>query len=334
MRDSCLLDIPGSTLYFSGCEVTIFERIDFMGFGEGKIWYDGNMVEWKDATCHIMSHVVHYGSSVFEGMRCYETDNGAGIFRLNEHMSRLYDSAKIYRMPLPYSQKEFENAVIETVKTNNLKSCYIRPVAFRGVGSIGLNPVECPTHCAVAAWSWGKYLGEEAMEKGVSVRVASWNRAAPNTFPAMAKAGGNYLNSQLIKLEAVLDGYAEGIALDSFGFISEGAGENIFLIRNGVIYTPPSSSAILPGITRHCIFTIARDLGYRIEQHTLPRESLYIADEVFFTGTAAEVAPVTKIDNIEIGNGKRGPITEKIQSEFYRIIEGKTPDRHGWFTYI
>jgi branched-chain amino acid aminotransferase len=305
-----------------------------MGFGEGKIWYDGSMVEWQDATCHIMSHVVHYGSSVFEGMRCYDTREGPGIFRLNDHMRRFFDSAKIYRMPMPYSQKDLEQAVIDTVKVNNLKSCYIRPVAFRGIGSIGLNPVECPTHCAVAAWSWGKYLGEEAMEKGVSVRVSSWNRAAPNTFPTKAKAGGNYLNSQLVKLEAVMDGYAEGIALDSFGFISEGAGENIFLIRDGVIYTPSSSSAILPGITRDCIFSIAQDLGYRLEEQTLTRESLYIADEIFFTGTAAEVAPVTKVDNMEIGDGKRGPVTERIQSEFYSIIEGRTPDRHGWFTYL
>lgn len=305
-----------------------------MTFGQGKIWYDGKMVDWADATCHIMSHVIHYGSSVFEGIRCYETPQGPAIFRLQDHMKRLYDSAKIYRMEIPYTRQQFEQAVIDTVAVNKLKSCYIRPIAFRGLGTMGVSPLSCPVVCAVAVWSWGKYLGEEAMEQGVSVRVSSWRRAAPDTFPTLAKAGGNYLNSQLVKIEAVDSGFEEGIALDYFGFVSEGSGENIFLVRNGVIYTPPSSSSILPGITRHCVFMLARDMGIRIHQQVVPRETLYVADEVFFSGTAAEITPVTKIDNIVIGSGRRGPVTEKIQSEFFGIVEGRAPDRHGWFTPV
>lgn len=305
-----------------------------MSFGQGKIWYDGKFVEWKDATCHILSHVVHYGSSTFEGIRCYETQSGPAIFRMKDHVDRLYDSCKIYRMGVPFTREEFSQAIIDTVKVNNLKSCYIRPFVFRGLGTMGVNPMTCPVNCAIAAWSWGKYLGEDAMENGVSVRISSWNRAAPNTFPTLAKAGGNYLNSQLIKMEALQDGFDEGIALDTYGFVSEGSGENVFLVRNGVIYTPPSSSSILPGITRHCVFTLARDMGIRICQQVIPREALYIADEVFFSGTAAEITPVSKIDNIEIGNGKRGPITEKIQSMFFRIIEGRDEDTHGWFTPV
>jgi branched-chain amino acid aminotransferase len=303
-----------------------------MTFGQGKIWMDGKFVEWADATIHVLSHVIHYGSSVFEGIRCYETPQGPAVFRLDDHMRRLYDSAKIYRMDIPFARAEFEQAVLATVKINNLRSCYIRPIAFRGLGTMGVNPLTCPVNCAVAAWIWGKYLGEEAMEKGVSVRVSSWHRAAPNTFPTLSKAGGNYLNSQLVKMEAVDTGFDEGIALDHYGFVSEGSGENIFMVRNGVIYTPPSSSSILPGITRHCVFTLARDFGMRIHQQVIPREALYIADEVFFSGTAAEITPVTRIDGIAIGDGRRGAITEKIQSEFFALVEGRIPDRHGWFT--
>lgn len=305
-----------------------------MTFGTGKLWYDGKLVEWENATCHILSHVIHYGSAFFEGIRCYETKQGPAIFRLQDHVNRLYDSAKIYRLDIPYSKDAFCEAIIETVKANNLKSCYIRPFVFRGLGTMGVYPQDCPVHCAVAAWSWGKYLGEEAMVDGVSVRVSSWQRPAPNTFPTMAKAAGNYLNSQLIKVEAINDGFDEGIALDHYGFVSEGSGENVFIVRGGVIYTPPSSSSILPGITRHCVFALARDDDIRIHQQVIPREALYVADEVFFSGTAAEITPVTKIDNIQIGDGKRGPITERIQSEFFRIVEGETPDRHEWFTPV
>jgi len=305
-----------------------------MTFGQGKIWCDGKFVEWADATCHVLSHVIHYGSSVFEGLRCYETKQGAAVFRLRDHVNRLYDSAKIYRMEIPYTKKEFEEAILETVRVNSLKSCYIRPFVFRGLGSMGVNPLQCPVKCVIAAWLWGKYLGEESIEKGVSVRISSWHRPAPNTFPALAKAGGNYLNSQLIKVEAVNDGFDEGIALDHYGFVSEGSGENVFLVRNGVIYTPPSSSSILPGITRHCVFTLARTFGIRIHQQVIPREALYVADEVFFSGTAAEITPVTRIDNIVIGDGRIGPITRRVQSAFFEIVEGKVPDTHGWFTPV
>jgi len=305
-----------------------------MTFGQGRIWYDGKMVEWADATCHVLSHVVHYGTSFFEGIRCYGLPGGPAVFRLKDHVDRLYDSCKIYRCGIPYSKEELSQAILDTVRVNKLDSCYIRPIVFRGYGSMGVNPLKCPVHCVIAAWNWGKYLGEEAMEQGVSVRISSWRRAAPDTFPTLAKAGGNYLNSQLIKVEALQDGFDEGIALDHYGFVSEGSGENIFIVRNGVIYTPPSSSSILPGITRHCVFTLARDLNMRIHQQVIPREALYIADEVFFSGTAAEITPVTKIDNIAIGAGKRGPITEKIQSQFFAIVEGRAEDSHGWFTPV
>ncbi|MBT3294415.1 MAG: branched-chain amino acid transaminase [Verrucomicrobia bacterium] len=305
-----------------------------MAFGEGKIWVDGKLVDWADATCHVMSHALHYGSSIFEGIRCYDTGAGTVIFRLGDHMRRLYESAKIYRMDIPFEQAALEQAVIDTVRENGLSSCYIRPLAFRGLGEMGVNPQKCPVNVVIAAWSWGKYLGEAAMEDGVSVRVSSWRRPAPDTFPTLAKAGGNYLNSQLIKMEATNDGFDEGIALDYQGFVSEGSGENIFLVRNGAIYTPPTSSSILPGITRHCVVTLAREMGIPMRQQVIPREALYVADEVFFSGTAAEITPVSKIDNIVIGEGRRGPVTERIQSAFFDIVEGRTPDTHDWFTPV
>lgn len=295
---------------------------------------DGALVDWEDAKIHVMSHVIHYGSGVFEGIRCYETKQGSAVFRMREHIRRLFDSAKIYRMAIPYSLEQLEEAVLETVRANNLKSCYVRPLVYRGLGQLGVNPLTCPVNCMIAVWSWGKYLGEAAMKNGVSVRISSWNRPAPNTHPTLAKACGNYLNSQLMKLEALDTGFDEAIALDHSGFVSEGSGENIFIVRNGVIYTPPSSSSILPGITRHCVFTLARDLNIRIQQQVIPREGLYIADEVFFSGTAAEITPVSKIDNIVIGSGSRGPITTKIQSAFFDVIEGRTADKHGWFSAV
>ncbi|MBM4142361.1 MAG: branched-chain amino acid transaminase [Lentisphaerae bacterium] len=305
-----------------------------MAFGEGKIWYDGRFVDWADATCHVMSHALHYGSSVFEGIRCYARPAGPAVFRLDDHLRRLYDSAKIYRMEIPFGLAQLRQAVLDTVRVNGLSSCYIRPLAFRGMKAMGVNPLTCPVKCVIAAWDWGKYLGEDSMVDGVSVRVSSWRRAAPDTFPALAKAGGNYLNSQLIKIEATQDGFDEGIALDHYGFVSEGSGENIFMVRNGVIYTPPSSSSILPGVTRHCVFTLAREMGVRIHQQVIPREALYIADEVFFSGTAAEITPVTRIDNIAIGDGRRGPVTERIQGAFFEIVEGGAEDRHNWFTPV
>ncbi len=305
-----------------------------MTFGQGKIWYDGKFVDWNDANIHILAHVIHYGSSIFESLRCYDGEKGSAIFRLDAHIERMYDSAKIYRMEIPFTKEEFTRAVIETVKINKLKECYVRPFLFRGYGNMGLNPMGNPVNCAIAAWDWGAYLGEEALEKGASVCVTSWRRPAPNTFPALAKAGGNYLNSQLIIMDAIEAGYEEGIALDYFGRVSEGSGENIFIVRHGVIYTPPTSASILAGITRHSVFVIARDLGIRIEQHDIPREGLYIADEVFFTGTAAEITPITNIDHIKVGDGKRGPITRKIQDAFYDIVKQKSEDKNGWLTYV
>ncbi len=305
-----------------------------MGFGEGKIWLDGKFVDWKDATTHILSHVIHYGSSIFESARCYETKKGIAIFRIDAHIERLYDSAKIYRMEIPYTREEFRKAIIDTVKINKYKECYIRPFVFRGYGPMGVNPLKNPLCCAIAVWDWGAYLGEGVLEKGVSVQVSSWNRFAPNTMPALAKAGGNYLNSQLITMEAKMNGFDEGIALDAYGYVSEGSGENIFVVRHDVVYTPPTSASILAGITRHTVFVLARDLGIRIEKHMIPRESLYIADEIFFSGTAAEITPVTKVDNIVVNKGTRGPITKRIQNEFFGILRGEKEDKHKWLTYI
>jgi len=274
-------------------------------FGNGKILFDGKLVDWKKANIHVLSHVIHYGSSVFEGIRCYNTKTGPAVFRLDAHIDLLYDSAKIYRMEIPFSKKQFQDAVLKVVKVNKLKACYIRPFVFRGYGAMGLYPLKNPLRCAVAAWAWDAYLGADSATKGISVRISSWQRPAPNTFPTLSKAGGNYLNSQLIKMEAVQDGFDEGIALDHYGDVSEGSGENVFIVKNGVIFTPPSSSSILAGITRHSVFVLARELGIEIRQQVLPREGLYIADEVFLTGTATEIVPVSKIDNIVIGNGKR-----------------------------
>jgi branched-chain amino acid aminotransferase len=305
-----------------------------MTWGKGKIWFDGKLIPWQDAKIHVLAHVIHYGSSVFESMRVYNTAKGPAIFRNDAHIDRLYDSAKIYRMKIPFTKEQFAKAVVSVVKENGLKTCYIRPVVFRGYGTLGVNPLKNPVNCVIAAWEWGAYLGKDAHEKGVSVRVSSWRRAAPSTFPSLAKAGGNYLNSQLINMEAVDDGYSEGIALDTNGFVSEGSGENIFMVRNGVLYTPPTTSSILAGITRHTIFVIARELKLRVEQHTIPREALYIADEVFFTGTAAEITPVSMIDNIAIGNGKRGTITALIQKTYIDIVTAKKKDTHHWLTFV
>lgn len=292
------------------------------------------MVDWKDATIHVMSHVIHYGSAVFEGIRCYDTAKGPAIFRLKEHTRRLFDSAKIYRMEIPFSQDVINKATVETVRINDLSSAYIRPIAFRGYDSLGVDPVDCPTEVVIATMNWGKYLGDEAINDGVDVRVASWTRMGPNTFPAMAKCGANYMNSQLIKLEAKADGYIEGIALDASGYVSEGSGENIFVIRDGVISTPPLGASVLPGITRNTVITLARDLGYEVVETLVPREMLYIADEVFFTGTAAEVSPIRSIDRIPIGSGTRGPITRELQERFFTMLETGDDFGNGWMTFI
>ncbi len=297
------------------------------------IWFNGELVEWDKATIHVLSHVVHYGSSVFEGVRCYETPRGPAIFRLRDHTRRLFNSAKIYRMELPYGEAEINRASHELIAANKLRSAYLRPIAFRGFGSLGVDPRGCPVDVAIAAMNWGKYLGDEALEQGVDVGVSSWTRIAPNTLPAMAKAAANYMNSQLIKLEAVQHGYSEGIALDVDGYISEGSGENLFLVNNGRLVTPPLSASVLPGITRDCILTLAREKGIPIVEERIPREALYLADELFFTGTAAEVTPIRSVDGIQIGIGKRGPVTERLQQAFFGVISGEAEDRWGWLDY-
>ncbi len=299
-----------------------------------KIWMNGRFVDFEDATIHVLSHVVHYGSGVFEGIRCYETADGPAIFRLSDHIRRLYDSCHVYRMEIPIPREKFEEACLETIRVNGLSGCYIRPLVYRGLGAAGLFPEKSPIETMIAAWAWGAYLGKEALEQGVDVRVSSWNRMAPNTFPAMAKATANYLNSQLIRVEASLDGYAEGIALDVDGYVSEGSGENIFVIRDGTIYTPPLGASILPGITRDSVVKVAAELGYQVEQLRLPREMLYLADEVFFTGTAAEITPIRSIDRMKVGEGVRGPITAEIQELFFKHLSGEVEDRHDWLTYV
>ncbi|MBN2030261.1 branched-chain amino acid transaminase [bacterium] len=306
-----------------------------MAFDENsKIWKNGEFINWKDATVHVASHVIHYGSSVFEGARCYKTKKGSAIFRITDHNQRLLNSAKIYRMEIPYSLEELNEACREVVRVNGYEEAYLRPIAYRGYGTLGVDPTSCPVEVAILTWKWGTYLGVEALENGVDVKIATWNRFAPNTMPTLAKAGANYMNSQLIKLEAKTDGYSEGIALTNRGTISEGSGENLFVISKGKIITPPSVDAILPGITRDSAIQIAHELGYEVIEQTIPREMLYIADELFFTGTAAEVTPVRSVDRIQIGKGKRGPITEKIQKRFFDILSGETEDQYGWLDYI
>jgi len=297
-----------------------------------KVWVNGRLVDFKDAKIHAFAHVFHYGTAMFEGARVYKTRNGSAAFRIEEHIKRLYDSCKVYRMEIPYSREEFQAAIFETIRANGFEDCYIRPVVYRGVGALGVNPFKSPIEVMIAVWQWGKYLGDEAIENGVDVCVSSWNRMAPNTFPAMAKATGNYLNSQLIKMEAITNGYTEGIALDSAGRISEGSGENIFLVYGGRILTPPLAGTILPGITRDSIMTIARDCGFVVVEQQIAREMLYVADEAFFTGTAAEVTPIRSVDRIPVGSGRRGPVTERLQKEFFALTNGESEDRYGWLT--
>lgn len=305
-----------------------------MSFGSGKIWMNGKLVDWADATIHVASHVVHYGSCVFEGARCYETPQGPACFRLDAHVRRLFDSAKIYRMDYGVSQPSFEQSVFDTIRANSLKACYIRPIIYRGYNSLGVNPLPCPVDAAIIVWQWGAYLGADAAENGVDVCVSSWARVAPNTFPAMAKSGANYASSALIKMEALAGNYAEAIALDTQGFVSEGSGQNVFVVRDGVIYTPPLAAAVLPGITRDSVMTIARDLGYRVREQMLPREMLYIADEVFFVGTAVEVVAVRSVDKIAVGSGRKGPVTAALEARFFDIVNGRVPDKYGWLQYL
>jgi branched-chain amino acid aminotransferase len=298
------------------------------------IWHNGELIEWDKATIHIMSHVVHYGSSLFEGIRCYKTPGGPAVFRLNEHIRRFFDSCHIYRMKLAYTQEDIVAACRDLVATNEFQECYLRPIAFRGYGTFGVNPFPAPIDVYVATWAWGKYLGEEALEEGVDVCVSSWTRLAPNTFPAMAKSGANYMNSQLMKMEAITNGYVEGIALDANGYVSEGSGENLFLVRDGAVLTPPMHASILPGITRDTVIQLCRDLGIPIAEQNIPREMLYVADEVFLTGTAAEITPVRSIDRITIGAGRRGPVAKQLQEAFFAVVSGSVADRHGWLTPV
>lgn len=299
-----------------------------------KIWHNGRFIDWDDAKIHVLAHVVNYGTSVFEGIRCYSTPSGPAVFRLREHIRRMIDSAKIYRMDLGYSVDELSEAMVELVRLNKLQACYIRPIALRGYGDVGVYAGKNPVEVYVACWEWGKYLGEEALAQGVDVCVSSWTRLAPNTMPTLAKAGANYMNSQLIKMEAIANGYSEGIALDANGYVSEGSGENIFVVRDGKILTPPLGASVLPGITRDSVLKLAEEIGIPVVETLVPREMLYIADEVFFSGTAAEITPIRSIDKIKIGQGKRGPVAEKLQKEFFAIIDGTKPDRHGWLTPV
>ncbi len=296
-----------------------------------KIWHNGNLIPWEQATIHVMSHVIHYGSSVFEGIRCYAQPQGSAVFRLPEHMQRLLDSAKIYRMEVPFSLEELCAGVVELIETNGVAPCYIRPIILRGYGEIGVSPKGSPIEVYMANFPWGKYL---VAHGGADVCISSWNRLAPNTMPALAKAGANYMSSQLIRMEAEVNGYQEGIALDVNGLVSEGSGENIFVVRNGVLFTPPLANSALSGITRDSVLTLARHLGLAVTEQPIPRELLYIADEVFFTGTAAEVQPIRSIDRIIIGEGKPGEITRKLADEFYGIANGLKPDKFGWLTPV
>jgi branched-chain amino acid aminotransferase len=297
------------------------------------IWHNGKLIPWDEAQIHVMSHVVNYGSSVFEGIRCYKLASGPAIFRASEHIQRLLDSAKIYRIDVDFTREEIIAGMVDLVSRNGVSPCYIRPIVLRGYGEAGVNPFNSPTEVFICNYPWGKYLGSDA-EQGVDICISSWTRIAPNTLPAMAKSGANYMNSQLIKMEAIVNGYAEGIALDANGYVSEGSGENVFVVRNGVIQTAPLGNSVLPGITRDSVLTIARDLGIPVVEQSLPRELLYIADEVFFSGTAAEITPIRSVDKISVGKGTIGPITKKIQKEFYGTITGEKPDRFHWLTPV
>lgn len=298
-----------------------------------KIWHNGSIKHWAEATTHVMAHAIHYGSSVFEGIRCYDTPKGPAIFRLQEHLKRLFASAHIYDMPMPYDQATLTQACKDVIRANNFGKCYLRPVAFRGLGGFGLS-ADCPTDVAVAAWQMGEYLGHAVTETGIDAMVSSWNRAAPNTLPMGAKAGGNYLSGQLIAREARRLGFGEGIALASTGLLSEGAGENLFLVFDGKLHTTPVSAAILNGITRNTVITLARNLGIEVIEQDLPREHLYLCDELFMCGTAAEITPIRSVDGKKIGKGEPGPVTKRVKDQFFGLFKGTTPDAHGWLEYL
>jgi len=296
------------------------------------IWHDGSLIPWDEATVHVSAHALNYGSSVFEGIRAYPFPQGPAILCLEEHLDRLWASCKVYRMEIPYTRDVVRQAILDTIRANGHPECYIRPIVFRGWGTFSLDGRSCPTHVSIITVYMGKYLGDGALENGVDVGVSSWHRMAPNTLPAAAKIGGQYINSQLIVMEAVERGYTEGIALDVFGYVSEGSGENIFVARNGRLHTPPLSGSILDGITRRCVLALAGEMGLEVREELIPREMLYVADEIFFCGTAAEITPVRSVDGIVVGSGKRGPITAQLQKSYFDIVEGRADDRHGWLT--
>jgi branched-chain amino acid aminotransferase len=302
--------------------------------GNGKIWMNGKLIDWKDATIHVASHVVHYGTGVFEGIRAYDSARGTNVFRLDAHMRRLYDSCRVYRMEVPYTYDTLNDAVLETIRENGFKSCYIRPLVYRGYSQLGVDPLPCPVDVAIIVWEWDAILGGGALENGVDVAVSSWTRIAPNTFPAMAKATANYANSGLIKMQATVDGYDEGIALDESGVLSEGSGQNLFVVRDNVIYTPSLACSVLQGITRDTVVTLAGDLGFEVREQALPREFLYLADEIFFCGTAVEITPVRSVDKIAVGKGRRGPVTQALQERFFGIIRADLRDDHNWLTPV
>ncbi len=298
-----------------------------------KIWMNGKLVNWHDAKIHVLSHVIHYGSSWFEGIRCYETAKGPAIFRLDKHLRRLFDSTKIYKTEVPYSEAEIEEAIFQTIRANKMKVCYIRPIIYRGYGDVGVNPLPCPVDVTIAVWEWGSYLGPEALEKGIDVCVSTWARPAPNTFPTMAKTGGNYALSQIMKVEAIQAGFKEAIALDVFGYVSEGSGENVFIVKDDVIFTPPVSSSILPGVTRASVIRLAKDAGMEVRETNIPREMLYIADELFFTGTAAEVTPIRSVDKVKVADGKPGHVTKQLQKTFFDIVKNAN-DKYNWLKFV
>lgn len=298
------------------------------------IWFNGKLVPWDEAQVHVFTHALHYGSSVFEGIRAYATPRGSAVLGLEPHVRRLFDSCKVYRMPIPYQPEEISQAILETIRANELQSCYIRPLVFRGVGTLSLDPRPYPTQVIIGTVAMGKYLGEGGLKKGVDVGVSTWQRMAPNTFPAMTKVGGQYINSQLIVMEAHDRGFVEAIALNTAGYVSEGSGENIFLVKDEVLYTPPLAASILTGITRAYVIQLAHDLGYEARERTIVREMLYLADELFFTGTAAEITPIRSVDGIPVGEGHRGPVTARLQEQFFSIVRGETEDRWGWMTPV
>lgn len=298
------------------------------------IWKDGTLVRWDEARVHVLSHAVQFGSSIFEGIRCYSTPRGPAIFRLHAHLRRFFDTCRVYRTELPYTTEALVEGCIQVITANELDACYLRPMIVRGYGAVGMVPFASPIELYLVSWPWGTYLGEGALENGVDACVSSWTRPAPNTYPAMAKVAGNYLGSQLAKMEALANGYAEAIALTPEGLVSEGTGQNLFLVREGRIRTPPADGTLLPGITRDSVIQIARDEGLTVEERPIPREMLYMADELFFTGTAAEVTPIRSVDRIAVGNGLRGPITERLQHRFLEVANGRAPDDHGWLTLV